>query len=157
MAKQHWLMKSEPDAFGIDDLQRVKIEPWTGVRNFQARNFMRDQMKVGDLVLFYHSNAAPSGIAGLATVHKTAVVDQTQFDPESKYYDPKAKRENPTWICVEVAYAETFGGVLSLDDMRGDPRLADIMVLKKGMRLSIQPVSASHYKITSSLARKVRK
>src|SRR4051812_9690230 len=95
MAK-HWLMKSEPDQFGIADLQRVKIEPWTGVRNYMARNHMR-AMSVGDPVLFHHSNATPPGVAGLARVVKTGVVDATQFDPESKYYDPKAKHDPPTW------------------------------------------------------------
>jgi predicted RNA-binding protein with PUA-like domain len=157
MAKQHWLMKSEPDAFGIADLERVKVEPWTGVRNFQARNFMRDQMKAGDEVLFYHSNAAPSGLAGLATVHRTGIIDETQFDPDSKYYDPKASRDNPTWICVEVAYVETFDSVCSLDELRQEPKLMDMMVLKKGMRLSVQPVSPDHYKSAVWLARKARK
>jgi predicted RNA-binding protein with PUA-like domain len=157
MAKQHWLMKSEPDAFGIADLERVKIEPWTGVRNFQARNFMRDQMKVGDAVLFYHSNATPSGLAGLATVHSTGVVDETQFDPDSKYYDPKASRDKPTWICVEVSYVETFDSVCSLDELRQEPKLIDMMVLKKGMRLSVQPVNPDHYKSALWLARKARR
>lgn len=152
MAKQFWLMKSEPDAFGIDDLQRVKREPWTGVRNFQARNFMRDGMKVGDDVLFYHSNATPPGVAGLARIVTAGVVDQTQFDPNSQYYDPKAKRDAPTWICVEVEFVKKFAQVLSLDELRADPRLEDILVTKRGSRLSVQPVSAPHYKVIVELA-----
>ncbi|HPH66522.1 MAG TPA: EVE domain-containing protein [Kofleriaceae bacterium] len=152
MAKQYWLMKSEPDAFGIDDLQRVKREPWTGVRNFQARNFMRDGMKVGDDVLFYHSNATPPGVAGLARIVTAGVVDETQFDPNSQYYDPKAKRAAPTWICVEVEFVKKFTQVLSLDELRADPRLEDILVTKRGSRLSVQPVSAPHYKVIVELA-----
>jgi predicted RNA-binding protein with PUA-like domain len=146
-SKACWLMKSEPDAFGIADLARVKIEPWTGVRNYQARNLMRDQMKVGDDVLFYHSNAVPPGVAGLARIERVGVVDATQFDPDSKYYDPKSKRESPTWICVNVEYVGTLGTLVALDDLRNDPRLADLMVIKKGMRLSVQPVSRSHFDI----------
>jgi predicted RNA-binding protein with PUA-like domain len=143
MAK-YWLMKSEPDQFGISDLQRVKVEPWTGVRNYMARNHMR-AMAVGDAVLFHHSNATPPGVAGLARVVKTGVVDPTQFDPDSKYYDAKAKRDTPTWDCVEVAYVETFPHLVSMDRMRGEPALADMLVLQRGMRLSVQPVTKAHY------------
>src|SRR5262245_23074442 len=102
----HWLMKTEPDTFGIDDLARARIEPWTGVRNFTARNFMRDGMQVGDAVLFYHSSCEPPGVAGLARVVRTGVVDDTQFEPSSKYYDPGAKRDDPRWICVDVEFVE---------------------------------------------------
>lgn len=154
MAKRYWLMKSEPDAFGIADLERVRVEPWTGVRNFQARNLMRDDMQVGDDVLFYHSNATPPGAAGLAVVHKTGVVDETQFEPSSKYYDPKAKREAPVWICVDVSYVATFPRLVSLEEMHRDPRLADMLVLKKGMRLSVQPVSAEHFAVIKELAKR---
>ncbi|MBP9087076.1 MAG: EVE domain-containing protein [Kofleriaceae bacterium] len=152
MAKQYWLMKSEPDAFGIDDLQRVKREPWTGVRNFQARNYMRDGMKVGDDVLFYHSNATPPGVAGLACITTTGVVDATQFDPESPYYDPKATHAAPTWICVEVEFVAKFAAIIALDELRDDPRLADILVTRRGSRLSVQPVSAPHYKVIVEMA-----
>jgi predicted RNA-binding protein with PUA-like domain len=152
MAKRCWLMKSEPESFGIEDLARVKLEPWTGVRNFQARNFMRDEMQVGDDVLFYHSNAEPSGVAGLARVQRTGVVDDTQFEPSSQYYDPKARREAPTWICVEVAYVATLPRLLSLDDLRAEPRLTEMLVLRKGMRLSVQPVSAAHFAAVVELA-----
>jgi predicted RNA-binding protein with PUA-like domain len=149
MAK-YWLMKSEPDQFGISDLARVEIEPWTGVRNYMARNHMRS-MAVGDAVLFHHSNATPPGVAGLARVVKTGVVDETQFDPASKYYDPKAKRDAPTWDCVSVGYVETFPHFVTMDRMRGEPSLASMLVLQRGMRLSVQPVSEAHYETIAKL------
>jgi len=153
MAKQRWLMKSEPDAFGIDDLARVRVEPWTGVRNYQARNFMR-QMLVGDDVLFYHSNAKPSGVAGLAKVHRTGVVDETQFDPKSPYFDPKSDRAAPRWDCVDVAFVEKLPAVVSLDELRQAPGLEDMLVLRRGMRLSVQPVTADEWKIVVALGRR---
>jgi predicted RNA-binding protein with PUA-like domain len=137
-------MKSEPDQFGIADLQRVKIEPWTGVRNFMARNHMR-AMAIGDAVLFHHSNATPPGVAGLARVVKTGVVDETQFDARSKYFDPKATRAKPTWDCVSVEYVETLPHFVTMDRLRTEPALADMLVLKRGMRLSVQPVSEAEY------------
>lgn len=138
-------MKSEPDAFGIDDLQRVRIEPWTGVRNYTARNFMRDSMRVGDAVLFYHSNATPPGVAGLAKVCRTNVVDETQFDPASKYFDPKAKRDAPTWICVDVEFVQKFPAVLPLEVLRATPALEGMLLLRPGQRLSVMPVEPAHY------------
>ena len=153
MAPRVWLMKTEPESFGIDDLARVKIEPWTGVRNFQARNLMRDEMQVGDEVLFYHSNAHPSGVAGMARVHRTNVVDETQFDPESPYYDPKARRDAPTWICVDVSYVATLPRLVSLEELHAEPRLADMLVLRRGMRLSVQPASAAHVAVIQELSR----
>jgi predicted RNA-binding protein with PUA-like domain len=143
MAKQ-WLMKSEPDTFSIADLERVKIEPWSGVRSYFARNHMR-QMSVGDHVLFHHSSVDPPGVAGLAKVVRTGVVDETQFDPESKYYDPKATRETPVWDCVDVEFVETFPHFVSMDRLREEAALADMMVLKRGMRLSVQPVREAEY------------
>ena len=143
-AKQYWLMKTEPDGFGIADLERVKIEPWTGVRNYMARNYMR-QMSVGDGVLFYHSSVDPPGVAGLARVETTGVVDATQFDPESKYYEAKSKREAPLWDCVTVAYVETLPTYVELAALRAEPALAKMMCLRKGMRLSVQPVTAAEY------------
>lgn len=142
--RQYWLMKSEPDAFSIDDLQRVDIEPWDGVRNYQARNHMR-AMNVGDLVLFYHSNAKPPGIVGLAEVCKTAYPDPTQFDPASKYHDPKSLPDKPRWDLVDVKYIETFPTMLSLEALKHDPEL-DGMIVTQRSRLSVQPVSKEHFK-----------
>ena len=142
---KHWLMKSEPDSFGIDDLARVKREPWTGVRNFQARNHMR-AMSVGDAVLFHHSSVTPPGVAGLARVSRTGVVDATQFDPRSKYFDPTSSKDEPRWDCVEVEFVEKLPVFVPLDLMRETGALADMMLLRRGMRLSVQPVTAVEYK-----------
>lgn len=148
--KKHWLMKSEPETFGIDDLARVKREPWTGVRNFQARNHMR-AMSVGDEVLFHHSSVTPPGVAGLARVTKTKVVDETQFDPKSPYFDPTASKDEPRWDCVEVEFVEKLPSYVSLDQMRETPGLEKMMLLRKGMRLSVQPVTPAEYKIIVKL------
>ncbi len=131
-------MKTEPDTFSITDLERVKIEPWSGVRSMFARFHMR-AMTVGDLVLFHHSSCNPPGVVGTARVVRTKVVDETQFDPKSKYFDEKATREKPIWDCVDVEYVSTFPYLVSMDRMRSDPALADMAVLKIG-RLSVQPV-----------------
>jgi predicted RNA-binding protein with PUA-like domain len=152
MAKRCWLMKTEPDSFGIADLERVQIEPWTGVRNFMARNFMRDEMQVGDDVLFYHSNATPSGVAGLARVHRTAVVDETQFEPSSKYFEPKARRDAPIWICVDVSYVATFPRLVALAELHAEPRLGGMLVTRKGMRLSVMPVERAHFEVVKELS-----
>ena len=115
---RYWLMKSEPDVFSIDDLQRVGTEPWNGVRNYQARNFMRDGMRVGDGILFYHSNAKVPGIVGIARVASEAYPDETQFDPDSEYFDPKASRENPRWMLVDVAFERKLGDVIALEQIK---------------------------------------
>lgn len=143
-------MKSEPDQFGIADLARVKIEPWTGVRSYFARAHMR-AMSVGDAVLFHHSNATPPGVAGLARVVRTGVVDPTQFDPDSQYYDPKATRDQPIWDCVEVEYVATLPHFVAMDRLRGEPSLADMLVLQRGMRLSVQPVTEAQYETVVAL------
>ncbi|HEX8114147.1 MAG TPA: EVE domain-containing protein [Kofleriaceae bacterium] len=139
-----WLMKSEPDQFGIADLERVGVEPWTGVRSYFARAHMR-AMAVGDAVLFHHSNARPPGVAGLARVMRTGVVDETQFDPDSKYFDPKATRDAPIWDCVAVEYVATFPHFVTMDRIRDEPALADMLLLRRGMRLSVQPVTEAEY------------
>ncbi len=136
----YWLMKSEPDEAAILDLQRAGTLPWTGVRNYQARNFMRDDMRVGDGVLFYHSSCPEPGIAGLAEVCSAAYPDATQFDPASPYHDPKSKPEAPRWVHVDVRWRETTR-LLSLKEMREAPELASMRVLEKGSRLSITPVT----------------
>ena len=137
-------MKTEPEAFSIDDLARLGTEPWTGVRSHFAKLHMR-AMSVGDPVLFYHSSCEPPGVAGLARVSKIGVVDGTQFDPASKYFDPKATRDKPTWDCVEVAFVEKWANYVPLHALRADPPLADMLLLRRGMRLSVQPVSEAEY------------
>lgn len=139
---QFWLMKSEPDEASIDDALAAENSTvaWTGVRNYQARNFMRDQMRIGDGVLFYHSSCAEPGIAGLAEVASTAYPDPTQFERDSKYFDPKASPENPRWMLVDVR-ATRKTRLLSLPAMRADPRLATMQILQRGNRLSITPVT----------------
>lgn len=138
-----WLMKSEPDVYSIHDLRRDGSTAWTGVRNYQARNFMRDEMRVGDLVFFYHSNAEPSGIAGLARVSRSAYPDATAFDPGSEYYDEKSSPSKPVWVHVDVAFECAFDRILPLDALRGETALSGLLVLKRGQRLSVQPVERS--------------
>lgn len=150
----YWLMKSEPDVFGIDHLERRpnQTEPWDGVRNYQARNMMRDQMHVGDLAFFYHSNCDVPGIVGVMEIVKTGVADPTQFNPESKYYDPKSDPDNPRWVLVEVKFVRKFARTISLDEMKRQPELAEMVVLRKGNRLSITPVSATEWAHIQGLA-----
>lgn len=142
----YWLMKSEPDEVSVDDALAAPdaTVPWTGVRNYQARNFMRDAMRVGDGVLFYHSSCAEPGIVGIARVASTAYPDPTQFDPASPYFDPAARQEAPRWLLVDVQVLRRTRN-LTLPELRADPALADLLVLKKGNRLSITPVAAAHW------------
>jgi predicted RNA-binding protein with PUA-like domain len=149
---QYWLMKSEPDVYGIDDLARDGSTGWEGVRNYQARNFMRDTMRVGDLVLFYHSNAEPPGVAGLARVAGGAEPDPTQFDPGSEYFDAGSKPEDPRWLHVRVGFVERFAEVVPLEVLRNDAALAGMALLQRGQRLSVQPVSAAHFARVLALA-----
>jgi len=143
---RYWLMKSEPDAFSIDDLRNVKKEPWSGVRNYQARNFMWKDMKTGDGVLFYHSNAKIPGIAGLAEVASAAYPDPTQFDPESDYWDPKATPEKPRWFLVDVSFERKFNTVLSLETLKANADiLGDFVLLNRGTRLSVLPVTKAQW------------
>src|SRR4029079_15906013 len=145
LGKQGGWVKAEREKFGIADLARVKVEPWTGVRSFFARAHMR-AMSVGDDVLFHHSNASPPGVAGLARVVKIQVIDETQFDPASPYHDPRATRDKPIWDCVEVEYVATLPYFVSMDGMRAEARLADMILLQgRGMRLSVQPVTEGEY------------
>jgi predicted RNA-binding protein with PUA-like domain len=149
---QYWLMKSEPDEVGIDDVMSAKGKtvPWFGVRNYQARNFMRDAMQVGDGVLFYHSSCPEPGIAGIAEVASGPYPDATQFDPKSHYYDAKATPEQPRWISVDVKGVRKTR-LLSLAEMRTLPQLEDMVVLQKGSRLSITPVTPAQWKHVMAL------
>ena len=147
-----WLMKSEPDVYGIAELERDRTSGWEGVRNYLARNFMRDFMKVGDLVLFYHSNAAPSGVAGVARVAGTPVPDPTQFDPKSDYHDADSDPRAPRWMMVPIAFVERFDSVLSLESLKDDPALDGMALLQRGQRLSVQPVLPAHFRHVLGLA-----
>ena len=139
-----WLMKSEPDVFGYDDLVRVKREGWDGVRNYQARIFLR-QMQVGDRAIFYHSNATPPGAAGVCKIVRTAEPDPTQFDPTSKYYDPRSKPEDPRWDWVTVAPVKKFRRFVPLDELRAMPELAESRLLARGNRLSVLPLTDEEF------------
>ncbi|WP_305804143.1 EVE domain-containing protein [Stenotrophomonas sp. YIM B06876] len=154
--KRYWLMKSEPDAFSIDDLQRVGTEPWNGVRNYQARNFMRDGMKVGDGILFYHSNTKVPGIVGIATVASEAYPDDTQFDPTSDYHDPKSTREQPRWMLVDVAFERKLAQVVSLEEIKKHAEALGegFPLTAKGNRLSVFPVTAAQWKLLLALEKK---
>ena len=142
--KQYWLMKSEPEEYSIDDLKKDKTEPWEGIRNYQARNFMRD-MNVGDLALFYHSNAKPPGVAGVCKICKTAYPDPTQFDKQSKYFDAKSKKEDPHWSRVDVEFVEKFDELLPLQTLKDEPAFSKMRVVQKGSRLSVQPVEKNDF------------
>ncbi|MEM9491840.1 MAG: EVE domain-containing protein [Myxococcota bacterium] len=156
MVEKYWLMKSEPDVYSIDDLAKSRVDMWEGVRNYQARNMMRDEMSIGDGVLFYHSNAKPSGVAGLARIAGPAYPDPTAVDPSSKYYDPKSSPDQPRWLAIDVEYVETFAQVIPLSTLRQTAGLSEMMVIKRGMRLSIQPVTAAEWDVVVTLGRTAR-
>ncbi|MGD2168814.1 MAG: EVE domain-containing protein [Chlamydiota bacterium] len=142
--KNYWLMKSEPSAYSIDDLEKDTVTFWDGVRNFQARNFMRDTMKQGDLVLFYHSNAKPPGVAGIAKVVKTGYPDSTALDKKNKHFDPKSSKEKPIWYMVDIAFVKKLKRLISLDELKNNPDLKNMVLLKRS-RLSIQPVTKQEF------------
>ena len=145
----YWLMKSEPDVFSFKDLKSRphKTEPWNGVRNYQARNFMRDDMKKGDLILFYHSSCEVPGVAGIAEVGSGPYPDSTQFDKKSEYYDPKATVENPRWFLVDVSYHQDLKSHVALEDLKKNEDLKDMRLMQKGNRLSILPVTALEFEL----------
>ena len=142
-----WLMKSEPDDYSIDDLKRDKREPWDGIRNYQARNMMRDDMRVGDKVFFYHSNCKEPGVVGIAKVASKPYPDPTQFDPDAKYYDAKSDPENPRWILVDVAFVKKLKRTITLAEIKARPELGDMILTRKGNRLSITPVTQDEWEI----------
>ncbi len=152
----YWLFKSEPSVFSIDDLEKApkKTTHWDGVRNFQARNFLRDSIKNGDQVFFYHSNCEPSAIVGIAEVVKEGYPDSTAFDSKDVHYDPKSKKESPTWYMVDIKHKETFARVLDLAELRTVAALKNMALLQKGSRLSIQPVTESEFKAVVALSKK---
>lgn len=148
---KYWLIKSEPSDYSIDDLKRDKVEHWDGVRNYQARNFMRDDMKVGDLILFYHSSSKPPHIAGIAKVDSKPYDDPTQFDPKDKHYDPKSSKNNPTWQLVDVRFVSKAKNPLSLDDIKNDSILKDMRLLQRGNRLSVFPIEKKEFEHIKNL------
>ena len=154
---RYWLMKCEPAAYTIDDLRRDRKTSWEGVRNYQARNFMRDRMQIGDEVLFYASNADPSGVTGLARIARAGYVDEYQFKVGHKYYDPDAREDKPAWYMVDIEFVERFPDTLPLETLKHTKGLEKMMVIKKGSRLSVQPVSKSEYHIVVRLGRKLKK
>ncbi len=138
-------MKSEPDVFSFSDLKKKKSEPWTGVRNYQARNFMRDEMKTGDLIFFYHSSCETPGIAGIASVASAPYPDPTQFDKKSEYFDPKATKENPRWFLVDVRFEKDLSRPITLEEMKNEKKLLEMRLLQRGNRLSILPVTSEEF------------
>ncbi|BCS33812.1 EVE domain-containing protein [Luteitalea sp. TBR-22] len=154
MALRYWLMKVEPSAYTIDDLERDGRTSWEGVRNFQARNLMRDEMQVGDKVLFYASNASPSGVTGLAEVVRAAYPDPSAWTKGHVYFDPKSDPAAPTWYMVDIGYVATFETTIALETLKATPGLEHMMVTRKGSRLSVQPVTAAEYEIVVKLGRK---
>ncbi len=148
-------MKTEPNVFSWDDLQKMpgQTTPWEGVRNYQARNFMRDEMKIGDRILFYHSNIKPQSIMGIATIAREAYPDSFAFDPSSPYYDPKSNPEAPRWMMVDVQFESDFDPPITLDELKEvrSPELEDMMLLQKGCRLSVQPVTAEQWQAVCNL------
>ena len=156
MAKRYWLMKCEPSAYSIGDLERDGETCWEGVRNFQARNFMRDDMQIGDGVLFYASNADPSGVSGLATIAKTGYPDHFAWKKNHKYFDARSTKDKPIWCMVDLAFQERFSDTVPLSALKGTKGLEEMKVVQKGSRLSVQPVTKKEYDIVVRLNRKTK-
>ena len=154
MAKKYWLMKCEPAAYTIADLQRDGETSWEGVRNYQARNFMRDDMQVGDPVLFYASNATPSGVTGLATISRAGYPDRFAWRKGHKYFDEASTKEKPVWYMADIAFVEAFKSTIALETLKATPGLENMMVVQKGSRLSVQPVTKAEYDVVARLGRK---
>ncbi len=149
--RNYWLMKSEPDAYSIDDLERDQVEPWDGIRNYEARNYMRDEMEVGDGILFYHSNVRPPVIVGKMEVASEPYPDPTQFNPDSKYFDEKSSEDDPTWKLVDVKFVQKFDNSVTRDAIKEEPALEDMVILNR-YRLSITPVTEAEWKKIHEMA-----
>lgn len=152
-AIHYWLMKSEPNVYSIDDLKRDGSTCWDGVRNYQARNIMRDEMKIGDRVFFYHSNVKPMGIYGVAEVVREGYPDDSAFDPDDPHYDAKSDPNNPTWMMVDIGYVGTFQTPVTLDTLKQTPGLEQMKVIQRGSRLSVQPVSPAEWAIVMEMGK----
>lgn len=157
MATRYWLMKCEPAAYTINDLERDGETSWEGVRNYQARNFMRDEMQVGDPVLFYASNADPSGVTGLARISRAGYPDQFSWKKGHKYFDPASSKDKPLWFMVDIAFEKNFHGTIPLETLKATKGLEQMKVVQKGSRLSVQPVTKAEYDIVVKLAAKLRR
>lgn len=153
--RRYWLMKTEPTTFSFDDLWKApkRTTAWDGVRNYTARNMMRDQMKKGDLVFIYHSSADPTGIAGIAEIVKEGYPDESAFDPKDSHYDPKSKRDNPSWYLVDVKAVKPFREIITLESLRKMKGLEKMTLLQKGSRLSVQPVTPGEWELINSVAK----
>jgi len=156
MAKKYWLMKCEPSAYSIDDLARDGVTGWEGVRNYQARNYMRDEMQVGDGVLFYASNAEPSGVVGVAEIARAGYPDPFAFKKGHTYYDPDSRKDAPAWYTVDLKFVERFPGIVPLETLKTTPGLEDMVVTRKGSRLSVQPVTPREFQVVVKLGRATR-
>lgn len=155
MSKQYWLLKTEPTSFSIDDLEKApnKTTHWEGVRNYQARNFLRDQIKKGDEVFFYHSSTDSPAIVGTAKVTRSGYPDESQYNSKSKYYDPTATTENPRWFLIDIQHQKTYKYPISIQNLREIPALSKMKLLQKGMRLSVQPVTSEEWSLISKLSK----
>ncbi len=142
---RYWLMKSEESVYSIDDLKKDKVAYWDGVRNYQARNFMRDEMKIGDKVIFYHSNSKPTAAVGICEVVKEGYPDFTAFDPDDLHYDPKSNKENPTWYMVDVKFVEKFERPVTLAEIKANPKLSEMKLVQRGNRLSVMPIKKAEF------------
>lgn len=151
---RYWLMKSEPDVFSIDDLQKHGTTSWSGVRNYQARNYMRDDMQLGDLILYYHSSTDPAGVVGIAEVCRKAHPDLTALDPKSPYFDPRSTSADPVWVNVDVKFVSKFKQTVTLSQLKAELALQDMLVTRRGMRLSIQSVDPKHFKLVEKMGNK---
>ena len=151
---KYWLLKSEPDVFSLEDLKNCpnQTEPWDGIRNYQARNLMRDEMKVGDQAFFYHSRQAEPAIVGTVRIVREAYPDHTSWDPSSKYFDEKSSAENPRWLMVDVQFESEFSRPVTLKELRSVPELKEMFLLRKGMRLSVQPVTEAEFQLILAIA-----
>lgn len=147
MAKNYWLIKSDPEDFSIEDLKKNKITYWSGVRNYQARNFMRDEMKKGDPVLFYHSNAEPNAVVGICEIAREGYPDHTQFDPDDVHFFPSAKKEDPTWFMVDVKFVKEFKQPVTLEQIKENQKLKNMRLVQKGTRLSVMPVTKEEFDV----------
>ncbi len=154
MATKYWLMKSEPSAYSIDDLVKDKRTHWDGVRNYQARNFMRDEMKVGDKVLFYHSNAKPTGVVGVCEIVKEGYPDFTAFDPEEGHYDPKSNLDKPTWMMVDIKLIEKLPRIVTLEEIKKNSKLQNMKLVQRGNRLSVMPVEKKEFDIIVKISKR---